>query len=189
MRQLKTALVALLLWTIALGGLYPLLVTGFGALFFTNKARGSLVAKNGHIIGSKLLAQEFDGSAYFHPRPSAASYTTVPSGASNLGPTSADLKSAVERRTKDWEAANATAEIPVEMITSSGSGLDPHISPRAAVLQTGRVAAVRGLTPDGERALAELVHRFEEGPQLGFLGERRVNVLELNLALDEEFPR
>jgi potassium-transporting ATPase KdpC subunit len=189
MKHLRTALVVLVFWTIAVGGIYPLVMTGIGAAFFPRKAHGSLVERGGKVIGSTLLAQDFTGDAYFHPRPSAVKYDGSSSGASNWGYTSADLKKAYDQRKSDWQKAFGPAEPPVEMLYASGSGLDPDISLQAAEAQVTRVAGARHLTPQQAEQLMALVRRSESGPQLGFLGEPRVNVLVLNLALDSAFPR
>lgn len=160
------------------GILYPLAMTGIAQLFFPKQANGSLIAIDGKIVGSELLAQSFQSPRYFWPRPSAADFATVPSGASNQGPTAADLKQTIEER-----RARFGAGAPVDLLTASGSGLDPHISPEAALYQVVRVASARHL-PNGQ--VAALVDRgLTEPPQLGFLGEPRVNVLRLNLALDQ----
>lgn len=166
----------LIVFTLLTGVVYPLAVMAISRVAFAHQANGSLVMIGDKIIGSDLLAQKFEGPGYFWPRPSAADYATVASGASNKGPTSSDLvKSIDERRAKLGEAA------PVDLLTASGSGLDPHISPEAASLQASRVADIRNLTPNQVDAL---VQKFTEPPQLGILGEPRVNVLALNLALD-----
>ncbi|MEI6972971.1 MAG: potassium-transporting ATPase subunit KdpC, partial [bacterium] len=152
---------------------------------FHDKANGSLIERDGKVVGSELLAQQFTGPSYFWPRPSAGSYATVPSGASNLGPTSGTLQSNVLNNAKAFHDGNklaADAPVPADMVFTSGSGLDPHISPEAARLQIARVAAER--TTDVARVTA-LVDKFVEPPQWGFLGEPRVNVLRLNLALDQ----
>jgi K+-transporting ATPase ATPase C chain len=170
--------------TVLTGALYPLAVTGISWLCFREKANGSLVTRDGAILGSALLAQKFQSERYFWPRPSAADFATVPSGASNLGPTSARLKQQVaERAAKLREALhlNADAPLPPEMIYASGSGLDPHISPESAELQIPRIAKARSMNA---RRIAELLERFIEKPQFTVLGEPRVNVLRLNLELD-----
>jgi K+-transporting ATPase ATPase C chain len=154
-------------------------------LAFHNQANGSLVVRDGNVVGSALIAQQFQTDKYFWPRPSAGGYATVPSGASNLGPTSAALQSNVLANAAAIRTANklpADAPIPADLLFTSGSGLDPHISPAAARLQVARVAAARGVSADSVGALVE---KFVEPPQWGFLGEARVNVLRLNLALDE----
>jgi K+-transporting ATPase ATPase C chain len=170
--------------------LYPLVMTVFAQLFFHNQADGSLVMRNGKIIGSALLAQQFQGTNYFWPRPSANSYGTGPTGisassGSNFGPTSGKLQAGVSNNAVAFLTGNnlaTNATVPADMVYASASGLDPHISPEAARLQIARVAASRGLSEDKVR---ELVERFVEPPQWGFLGESRVNVLVLNVALDE----
>lgn len=165
-----------LVLTLLTGILYPLAITGVAQLLCSKRANGSTVRVGGRLVGSELLAQKFESARYFWPRPSAADFATVPSGASNKGPASADLRKLIEER-----RAKFGREAPVDLLTASGSGLDPHISPEAARLQVTRVAAARGL------AAAEIAKQVEdsiEPPQFGFLGEPRVNVLQLNLALD-----
>ena len=174
--------------TIVLTGLiYPLVVWGLGAVLFPKQAAGSLVTgANGTVIGSQLIAQSFTADKYFHPRPSAAGtngYDAMSSSASNLGPTNKLLISAVETRVADAVKADGASggSVPVDMVTSSGSGLDPDISPDNAALQVARVAKARGITA---QAVQQLVAQHTSGRDLGFLGEPRVNVLQLNLALD-----
>ena len=170
--------------TVLTGALYPLAVTGISWLFFRDKANGSVVARDGKVVGSSLFAQKFESDRYFWPRPSAADFATVASGASNLGLTSAKLQQQVaERAAKLREAHHLSADAPLapDMIYTSGSGLDPHISPEAARLQAVRVAKARDLD---ERRVFQLLDRSIEGPQLTILGEPRVNVLKLNLELD-----
>ncbi|MFA6172909.1 MAG: potassium-transporting ATPase subunit KdpC [Kiritimatiellales bacterium] len=174
-----------LVFTVLTGLLYPLAVTGVAQLAFRDKANGSLVERDGKIIGSELFAQPFTDARYFWPRPSACGYATAPSGAGNLGPTSAALQSNVTANAAAFRAAHhldADVPVPSDMVFTSGSGLDPHISSEAARLQISRVAAARGVSADAVLVLAE---KFIEPPQLGFLGEPRVNVLRLNLALDQ----
>ncbi|MGD0016640.1 MAG: potassium-transporting ATPase subunit KdpC [Verrucomicrobiia bacterium] len=174
-----------LVFTILVGVIYPLAITGVARLAFRGKANGSLIERDGKIIGSELLAQQFQGAKYFWARPSAGGYATVPSGASNLGPTSAALQSNVLANAKAFRDGNklpADALVPADMVFTSGSGLDPHISPEAARLQINRVAFERKLSAD---QLSAVVEKLIEPPQFGFLGEPRVNVLLLNLALDQ----
>jgi len=174
-----------IVWTIVAGVAYPLIMTGVAQLLFRHQANGSLIERNGTVVGSELLAQQFTGEKYFWPRPSAGGYATVPSGASNLGPTSQALQSNVTANATAFRTSNklaADAPVPADMVFTSGSGLDPHISPESARLQIGRVATARGMSPD---RLGALVERFVEPAQWGVFGEARVNVLRLNLALDE----
>jgi K+-transporting ATPase ATPase C chain len=160
-------------------------MTGVAQLLFRHEANGSLIERNGAVVGSELLAQQFTGDKYFWPRPSSGSYATVPSGASNLGPTSQALQSNVTANATAFRTGNklpAEAPVPADMVFTSGSGLDPHISPEAARLQVARIAAARGMA---ENQIKVLVERFVEAPQWGVFGEPRVNVLRLNVALDE----
>jgi K+-transporting ATPase ATPase C chain len=183
-----------ILWTIICGLAYPVVMTLVAQLAFPDKANGSLVMRDGKIIGSALLAQQFTGSNYFWPRPSACTYGTGPtglvaSGGSNLGPTSGALQTNVINNTAAFISGNnlpTNTLVPADMVFASASGLDPHISPEAARLQIARVAAARGLSPDNVTAL---VDKFKEGSQWGFLGEPRVNVFLLNIALDEMDPK
>jgi potassium-transporting ATPase KdpC subunit len=176
MKAILQSVRALLVFTLLTGAIYPLIVTLLGRMAFADKAGGSLIVAEGQVAGSALLAQKTDGARYFWPRPSAADFATVASGASNKGPTSADLVKAVdERRTKFG------ADSPPEMLTASGSGLDPHISPAAARQQVARIATERKLP--AEQIIA-LVVKHTEPPQWGVFGEPRVNVLILNRALD-----
>ena len=184
-KQLRPALFMLAILTLLTGVIYPLLVTGIAQLALPRQANGSLVLVGDTVVGSALLGQANDDPRYFWPRPSATDYGTLPSGGSNLAPTSVALAAAVRQRTTDFRAANslaADAAVPTEMLFASGSGLDPHISPDAARLQVGRVAAARGLN---QAQLLALVEAHVERPQLGLLGQPRVNVLLLNRALDE----
>ena len=171
-------------WTIVAGIIYPLVITVIAQVAFKHQADGSLVERDGKVVGSVLLAQQFQGTNYFWARPSAGSYATVPSGASNLGPTSGQLQTNVMNNVAAMQTAHGlstNAPVPADLVYTSGSGLDPHISPEAARFQIARVAAARGMS---ESDMKQLVEKFVEPPQLGFLGEARVNVLLLNLALD-----
>jgi K+-transporting ATPase ATPase C chain len=185
--DLRRGAVALAVFTVLVGLAYPLLLFGVGQAAFRGAADGSLVrGADGRVVGSRLLGQPFNAPGYFWGRPSAAGdgYDAGASGASNLGPTSARLADTVRRRIDALLEANpgrTVADIPAELVTASGSGLDPDISPAAAEFQVPRVAAARGLDPDRVRAL---VRQHTQGRDLGFLGEPRVNVLQLNLALD-----
>jgi K+-transporting ATPase ATPase C chain len=178
------------LWTIVTGVVYPLLITVIAQVAFKHQANGSLVVRDGKIIGSALLAQQFQGTNYFWPRPSACTYGTSASGivassGSNLGPTSAPLQTNVMNNIAAFISGNnlpTNTVVPADMVFASASGLDPHISPEAAQLQVARVAASRGVS---EQKVKALVDRFTERPQWGFLGQARVNVLLLNVALDE----
>lgn len=185
---MKTALTAakiLMMMTVLTGVAYPLLVTAAARVFFADKAEGSLIMRNGSIIGSKLIAQGFTSPRYFWPRPSAIDYNPMPSGGSNLGPTSADLKKAIDERRGSLQIAHGKeVTIPEDMLCASGSGLDPHISPAAARYQVERVVTARELDPVAKNSLLLLIDTYTEMPTLGLLGEPRVNVLELNLALD-----
>ena len=186
--HLRPALMSLILFTLITGVAYPLLVTGIAQLVFPFQANGSLIVKDGKVVGSALIGQSFDEPKYFWGRPSATSpfgYNAASSSGSNLSTTNPDLIKAVQGRVEALRAADPanTAPVPVDLVTASGSGLDPHISPAAALYQVSRVARERRLSPDSVRVLVE---RHTEGRFLGFLGEARVNVLELNLALDEK---
>jgi K+-transporting ATPase ATPase C chain len=178
-----------ILWTILCGVLYPAVITVACQLLFHDQANGSLVMRDGKIIGSELLAQQFQGSNYFWPRPSACTYGSSPGGivassGSNLGPTSGALQTNVQNNAAAFISGNnlpTNTVVPVDMVFASASGLDPHISPEAARLQIARVAAARSMTVDQVKALVE---QYVEPPQWGFLGQARVNVLKLNVALD-----
>ncbi len=188
MKPVRTAIIVTIFWTIVVGGIYPLLMTGVGKLLFPMQAGGSLVSVQGTVVGSSLLAQDFEKDIYFHPRPSAVKYDSTSSGASNWGWTSSDLKKAYDQRKADWQKSHGPGEPPMDMLFASGSGLDPDISPESAEIQAKGVAAARRLDAQKAEQLLELVRGFEKGPQMGFLGEPRVNVLALNLALDKAFP-
>jgi K+-transporting ATPase ATPase C chain len=185
--SLRTAVLMLLVMTVVTGLGYPLVMTGIAQVVFPREARGSLVMRDGKTVGSMLIGQPFDDPKYFWSRPSATSpfpYNAASSSGSNQGPTNPALHDAVKGRIEALRAADPgnTAAIAVDLVTTSASGLDPHISPAAALYQVGRVARARKLD---EAAVRELVERHVEDRQWGLLGERRVNVLSLNLALDE----
>ncbi len=184
MRQnLRIAILMTLATTVLFGLLYPLAVTGLGQLLFPTQANGTLLVKTGVIVGSHLIGQPFSSAGYFHSRPSAAGngYDATSSGGSNLGPTNHQLLDRVKSDVEKLHAENPTAVIPVDLVTTSGSGLDPDISPAAAEYQIARVSHERGLSETEVRAL---VAKHTLGRQFGILGEPRVNVLELNLELD-----
>ena len=185
----RSTLIAVRLAVITLvimGIIYPLAMTGFAHVVFPDKSSGSLIKQGDQVVGSKYIGQQFTGPQYFHPRPSAAGdgYDAMASGASNLGPTSATLIERIRSDVAQVLAENPGLDpekVPVDMVTASGSGLDPDISPADAEVQIPRVAAARGMSED---AVKRLVDEHTAGRDLGFLGEKRVNVLELNLALD-----
>jgi potassium-transporting ATPase KdpC subunit len=187
-RQIIPAIVAFLVFTVLVGLLYPLAITGIAQVAFPSKADGSLVKQDGKVVGSNLIGQNFSGPQYFHPRPSSAGdgYDAMSSSASNLGPSNPELLQEVRKRIRLYRAENGlppSQEVPADAVTGSGSGLDPMISPKNARLQAQRVADARGMTLDQVMAL---VGAKTTGRSLGFLGEPGVNVLELNLALDEQ---
>lgn len=181
-RHYLASLKAIAIFSLLTGICYPALVTVFATLAFHEKANGSLILRDGRVIGSKLLAQKIDSAEYFHFRPSADDYGTVPSGASNLAPTSGVLRETVAKRAKDLGPG-----APADLLTSSGSGLDPHVSLAGALFQVERVSMARGLTPARRESLRQLVLGKVEPKQLGILGMPRVNVMELNVLLDEKF--
>jgi len=184
LRELKNSLVALLLLSVLTGLAYPLALTALAQLLFPGRANGSLVRVDGVVRGSRLIGQDWRGERWFHGRPSAtgpAPYVPLPSTGSNLGPTNPALASALRERAAALRADGAEGLLPVDLLTSSASGLDPHISPAGARLQIMRVAGARGLAPERVHALVE---EHVEGRGLGLLGEPRVNVLALNLALE-----
>lgn len=187
MSQLRTAMVATVLLAVILCGVYPALVWTMAQALFPDKANGSIIIRNGKIIGSKLIAQNFTDAKYFHPRPSSAGdlgYDATSSGGSNLGPTSKKLIDSVRERVKSYRAENnlpPTDSVPVDAVTCSASGLDPDISEENAILQAPRVAKERGVS---EKAVLAKIKANTDGRDLGILGEPRVNVLTLNLSLD-----
>lgn len=186
-KNLITAILYTVATTIVLGLIYPAVVFGLAKLW-PSQANGQLVTKNGVVVGSRILAQPFTGAGYFHPRPSAAGpngYAADNSSGSNLGPTNQKLIDRVKNDVATLQAENPGKPIPVDLITTSGSGLDPHITPAGAEFQVPRVAKARGID---QETLLKLVREHTQGRQFGFLGEPRVNVLELNLALDERYP-
>jgi K+-transporting ATPase ATPase C chain len=180
-----------LFMTIVLGVLYPLAITGLSQVMFPHQANGSLVTVNGKVIGSELIGQNFAKPEYFQPRPSAAGndgYDPTASSGSNYGPTNQKLvdrvKASIDKFRKD--NPDYTGPLPADLVTASASGLDPHISPDSAGAQAARVAKARGVSAD---QVSQLIAQVTEGPDLGMLGERRVNVLKLNLTLDEKYPK
>ena len=190
MTHLRASIVSLVVLTVVTGVIYPLVVTGIAQAVFPHQANGSLIVKDGTVVGSTLIGQPFDDPRYFWGRPSATSpfgYNAAASSGSNLSPTNPALIKSVQDRVDALRAADPDnkAPVPVDLVTASGSGLDPHISPASAELQVPRVARERGLSEDDVRAL---VTANIEGRTLGFLGEPRVHVLKLNLALDDAAP-
>lgn len=186
-KNLLTAIWFTLVTTVVCGLIYPLAVTGLAQWIFPRRANGQLIERDGKVIGSRIIGQEFSGAVYFHSRPSYAGsgYDPLNSGGSNLAPTNHQLIADVEGRVQKLGRQNPGAPIPADLVTGSGSGLDPDISPAAAEFQVGRVAQARGI---GEQAVRQLVQANTRDRQFGFLGEPRVNVLELNLALDQRYP-
>ena len=187
-KNLITAILMTVATTVLLGIIYPLVVTGIAQVLFRDKANGQLIQRDGKQIGSRIIGQPFASPGYFYSRPSAAGtngYDAANSGGSNLGPTNQKLIDRVKQDVQRLQAENPGVPVPIELVTTSASGFDPHISPAAAEYQMRRVARERGIREDEIR---RLIGKHTEGRQLGFLGEPRVNVLELNLDLDEHFP-
>src|SRR6266851_4261096 len=189
MKNLKTAILMTIVTTVLLGLIYPLVVLGLAQLIFPDKANGQLIKRaDGTVIGSRIIGQPFGGPGYFHSRPSAAGaagYDAGASSGSNLGPTNQKLIDRVKGDVEKLQAENPGQPVPIDLVTTSGSGLDPHISPAAAEFQVLRVARVRRLS---EEQVRQIVAAHTEGRQFGFLGEPTVNVLELNLDLDSKKP-
>jgi K+-transporting ATPase ATPase C chain len=187
-KNLITAVLMTLVTTVLLGLVFPLVITGLAQVLFPKQANGELITRNGTLVGSRLIGQQFSSSAYFHSRPSGAGsgYDAGNSGSPNLGPTNASLITRVQGDADRLQAENPGVAIPMDLLTTSGSGLDPHISPEAAEFQVPRIAKERGLS---EEVVREAIWKHTESRQFGFLGEARVNVLELNLTLDEISPK
>lgn len=184
-KNLITSVLMTIATTVLLGIIYPLVVTGLAQVLFPNKANGQLISKGSNVVGSKLIGQGFSGPGYFHPRPSAAGtgYDAANSAGSNLGPTNPKLIERVHEDVTNLRAENPNQPVPIDLVTTSASGFDPHITPAAAEFQVSRIAGARGTSVDEVRAL---VAKHTEERQFGFLGEPRVNVLELNLELDAQ---
>jgi potassium-transporting ATPase KdpC subunit len=186
--QLIISLKIFAFFTVLCGIAYPLLITGIAQVVFPEKANGSLIIRDDKVIGSELIGQKFDSIIYFSSRPSATDYNPLPSGGSNLGPTSSKLKQIVlDRKAQfvEFNQLSASENIPAEMLYASASGLDPHISPKAALLQVDRIVKVRHFNDEQKQQLIKVVNDQTESPQFSFLGETRINVMALNLALDK----
>jgi K+-transporting ATPase ATPase C chain len=186
-KNLMTSVLMTIATTVLLGIVYPLIVTGLAQLFFKDKANGQLIVQNGKVVGSRIIGQAFVGPGYFHSRPSAAGngYDAANSNGSQLGPTNQHLIDRVKTDVASNQVDNPGQPVPIDLVTTSASGLDPDISPSAAAFQLPRVAKERGI---GGGELQRLIATHTEARQLGFLGEPRVNVLELNLELDQRYP-
>jgi K+-transporting ATPase ATPase C chain len=186
-RNIVVAILMTVVTTVLLGIGYPLAVTGLAQAIFPENANGQLIVRDGKIVGSAIIGQGFSSPGYFRSRPSAAGagYDAANSAGTNLGPTNKKLVESVAQAVSDAQKENPGAPVPIDLVTSSASGLDPHISPAAAAFQVPRVARERGAPEENVR---EVVREFTEGRDLGFLGEPRVNVLQLNLELDARYP-
>lgn len=186
-QNLRTAVLMTIVTTLLLGLVYPLAITRLAQVLFRDKANGQLIERNGQVVGSRIIGQAFSSPGHFHGRPSAAGagYDAANSAGSNLGPTNKKLIAAVTAGVEAARDENPGVPVPIDLVTASGSGLDPDISPAAALFQVPRVARELGVA---EEVVRQLVAAHTEGRQWGFLGEPRVNVLVLNLALDEQFP-
>jgi len=188
MKTLIISLKIFLFFTLLTGIIYPLLVTGIVQIIFPAKANGSFIVKDNMKIGSELIGQHFDSSIYFTSRPSAISYNPLPSGGSNFGLTNAKLKHSVDSLKKQFITYNqldSLTTVPSEMVFASGSGLDPDISPKAALLQVDRIAKARNFNKDQKQALIQSIYKLTEAPQFLFFGEERINVLILNIELND----
>jgi potassium-transporting ATPase KdpC subunit len=187
-KNLITAILMTLATTVLLGIIYPLVVTGLAQVLFPQKANGQLIKANGRVVGSRIIGQAFSGPSYFHSRPSAAGYgyQADNSNGTQLGPTNHQLTDRVKTDAAALQSENPNTPVPIDLVTTSASGLDPDITPAAAAFQVARVAKARGVSEDD---LASLVAKYTQGRQFGFLGEARVNVLMLNLELDSRFPK
>lgn len=186
MKTLIISLKIFLFFTILTGIVYPLFVTGIVQLVFPSKANGSLIFRDDKVIGSELIGQQFDSTIYFTSRPSAVSYNPLPSGGSNYSLTNSKLKELVSWRKKqfvDFNKLDSLAEVPSEMLFASASGLDPHISPQAAILQANRVAEARNFTSEQKKQLMRCISDLTEPPQFGVFGQERINVLRLNIEI------
>jgi potassium-transporting ATPase KdpC subunit len=186
-QNLKIAILMTIVTTVLLGIIYPLVVTGLAQVLFRDKANGQLIVRKGGVVGSRIIGQSFTGPGYLHSRPSAAGngYDAANSGGTNLGPTNRQLIDRVKGDVARLQPENPGKPVPIDLVTTSASGLDPDITPAAAEFQVPRLARERGL---GEDQVRQIIRQYTQGRQLGFLGEPRVNVLEVNLMLDEMKP-